>query len=255
MECYYGKPCAWQASVPYLLYPLEADAGGSVIQNYGSGYRMLNNYGSTGSTTLFGTVPSLPDGMLFWQTLCLTCFCISCIHWKLMLDGLTMRVAPDWTFSPCTQQCGHTYSPLPTHQMFLSWNEIIKLSTKHNKCWFQKASISGIFSFSCTVRYSTLLHLRPSHSTVSEDAGIELRTVATMAMTARRSSHSAIFIHYSARSYPLISLWRYLFIPQLDTKLQNTTPFSAIIYNKQILLIKNKAARYRILKLNFCSIS
>ncbi len=37
------------------------------------------------------------------------------------------------------------------------------------------------------VRYSTLLHLyRPSDSTVSEDAGIEPRAVATLAWTAIR---------------------------------------------------------------------
>jgi hypothetical protein len=34
---------------------------------------------------------------------------------------------------------------------------------------------------------------RPSDSTVSEDAGIEPRTVATMALTARRSNHLARF--------------------------------------------------------------
>jgi hypothetical protein len=38
-----------------------------------------------------------------------------------------------------------------------------------------------------TVFYSTLLHLRPSYSTKSEDAGIEPRTVATSALTVRRS--------------------------------------------------------------------
>jgi hypothetical protein len=32
---------------------------------------------------------------------------------------------------------------------------------------------------------------RPSDSTVSEDAGIESRTVATTALTVRRSNHSA----------------------------------------------------------------
>jgi hypothetical protein len=32
---------------------------------------------------------------------------------------------------------------------------------------------------------------RPSDSTVSEDAGIEPRAVATFALTARRSNHSA----------------------------------------------------------------
>jgi hypothetical protein len=32
--------------------------------------------------------------------------------------------------------------------------------------------------------------IRPSDSTVSEDAGIETRTVATLALTATRSNHS-----------------------------------------------------------------
>ncbi len=46
------------------------------------------------------------------------------------------------------------------------------------------------FYFFC-VRHSTLLHLPPSDSAVSEDAGIEPRTVATLALTARRSLRSA----------------------------------------------------------------
>jgi hypothetical protein len=36
---------------------------------------------------------------------------------------------------------------------------------------------------------------RPSDSTVSEDAGIEPRTVATLALTAIRSIHSADLLH------------------------------------------------------------
>ncbi len=49
-----------------------------------------------------------------------------------------------------------------------------------------------IFIYSFCVRYSTLLHLPPpSDSTVSEDAGIESRTFANLALKARRSSHSA----------------------------------------------------------------
>jgi hypothetical protein len=38
---------------------------------------------------------------------------------------------------------------------------------------------------------------RPSDSTMSEDAGIESMTVATMALTARRSNHSATSTFYS----------------------------------------------------------
>ncbi len=43
---------------------------------------------------------------------------------------------------------------------------------------------------------------RPSDSTVSEDAGIEPRTVATMALAVRRSHHSARSHPQSARSHP-----------------------------------------------------
>jgi hypothetical protein len=43
---------------------------------------------------------------------------------------------------------------------------------------------------------------RPSDSTVSEDAGIEPRTVATLTLTARRSNNSARSRTKSARSHP-----------------------------------------------------
>ncbi len=43
---------------------------------------------------------------------------------------------------------------------------------------------------------------RPSDSTVSEDAGIEPRTVATTALAVRRSNHSLRFRPHSARSHP-----------------------------------------------------
>ncbi len=67
----------------------------------------------------------------------------------------------------------------------------------------------GFFRF-FHVRYSTLLHLPPLRSTVSEEAGIEPRTVATTALAVRRSNHSArshphsaISHPHSARSHPL----------------------------------------------------
>ncbi len=41
------------------------------------------------------------------------------------------------------------------------------------------------------VGYSSLLHLKPEDFIVSEDAGIEPWTVATLSLTARRSNHSA----------------------------------------------------------------
>ncbi len=51
------------------------------------------------------------------------------------------------------------------------------------------------------VRYSTMLHMPPSDSTVSQDAGFEPRTAATMALTANRSKNSARS-HLQARSHP-----------------------------------------------------
>jgi hypothetical protein len=43
---------------------------------------------------------------------------------------------------------------------------------------------------------------RPSDSTVSEDAGIDPRTVATSALAVRRSNHSARSHPHLARSHP-----------------------------------------------------
>jgi hypothetical protein len=53
------------------------------------------------------------------------------------------------------------------------------------------------------VLYSTLLHLRPSDSTVSEDAGIEPRTVATSGFAVRRFNHLA-------RSHPHFNIVLFL---------------------------------------------
>jgi hypothetical protein len=55
-----------------------------------------------------------------------------------------------------------------------------------------KLSKGDFWSFSFHVGYSTLLHLPPlADSTVSENAGIEPRTVATLALKASLSNHSA----------------------------------------------------------------
>jgi hypothetical protein len=47
---------------------------------------------------------------------------------------------------------------------------------------------------------------RPSNSTVSEEAGIEPRSVATLALTATRSNHSTRSHPHLARSHPLVNL-------------------------------------------------
>jgi hypothetical protein len=60
--------------------------------------------------------------------------------------------------------------------------------------WRHSDFLKGIF-FSFYVRYSTRLHLPPLRfHCEGGDAGIELRTVATLALTARRSNHSASFV-------------------------------------------------------------
>jgi hypothetical protein len=52
-----------------------------------------------------------------------------------------------------------------------------------------KRGFSGTILF--CLRYLTLLHLPPLRFQCVEDAGIECRTVATLALTGRRSNHSA----------------------------------------------------------------
>ncbi len=55
-----------------------------------------------------------------------------------------------------------------------------------------RETLDWIFNFFFIyLRYSTFLHLPPSDSTVSEDARIEPRTVATTALAVRHSDHSA----------------------------------------------------------------
>jgi hypothetical protein len=59
----------------------------------------------------------------------------------------------------------------------------------HMKRWALHAFEGlGVFFY---VLYSSLLHLRPSDSPVSEDAGIELRTVVTLSLVVRRAIHWA----------------------------------------------------------------
>jgi hypothetical protein len=52
-----------------------------------------------------------------------------------------------------------------------------------------KREIFGFFS--CSVLSSTLFHMQPIRSTVSEDAKIELRTGATVTLAIRRSNNSS----------------------------------------------------------------
>jgi hypothetical protein len=62
---------------------------------------------------------------------------------------------------------------------------------------FFKGEFWDFFLFMCIIHRCIIC--RPSDSTLSEDAGIGPRTVATWALTARRSNHSA-------RSQPLLDL-------------------------------------------------
>jgi hypothetical protein len=69
----------------------------------------------------------------------------------------------------------------------------------------KKRDFFGLFLFMYDIQHC--FTCRPSDSTVSEDAGIELRTVATTALAVRRSNLSARYRPHSARSHPLINTY------------------------------------------------
>ncbi len=78
-----------------------------------------------------------------------------------------------------------------------------------------------IFFFYCTL-FDTALSAAPQNSTVSKDAGIEPRTIATLALTARRSRQSArSLLHY----------------PYLQTKSSLHQPCGHILYITRVYVI------------------
>ncbi len=66
--------------------------------------------------------------------------------------------------------------------------------------YFFKGDFCGFFLYMYDIQHCFIC--RPSDFTVSEDAGIEPRTVATTALAVRRSKHSARSHPHSARSHP-----------------------------------------------------
>jgi hypothetical protein len=66
-----------------------------------------------------------------------------------------------------------------------------------------KGDCFGFFTFIYVIQHSFIC--RPSDSTVSDDAGIEPRTVATLALTVRRSNHLARSHPHLARSHPRLA--------------------------------------------------
>jgi hypothetical protein len=83
----------------------------------------------------------------------------------------------------------------------------------------------GIFGFFFVYGYRTASSAAPSDSTVSEDAGIQPRSVATSALTVRRSNHSA-------RSHPHPLLDSYWYLPTTDGKI---FPPKNAVYSKDLL--------------------
>ncbi len=68
-------------------------------------------------------------------------------------------------------------------------------------CWkLKNGNFFDFFLFMYVIQHCFIC--RPSYSTVSEDAGIESRIVATLALTVRRSNHLARSHPQSARSHP-----------------------------------------------------
>jgi hypothetical protein len=69
---------------------------------------------------------------------------------------------------------------------------------------FFKRGFFGFFSFGYIIKHCFIC--RPSDSTVSEDAGIEPRNVATLALTARRSDQSAMSHPQSTEKLQLVEI-------------------------------------------------
>ncbi len=124
-----------------------------------------------------------------------------------------------WLWPGNSEQPGHRYvlADIEKMSLFFSYRKFLRLKGQCHKIMgfffgFFHESVSPkplsillwpfqifskikkgdfFFFFLLYVRYSTLPHLPPLRFPVSEDAGIEPRTVATLALTARRSIHSA----------------------------------------------------------------
>jgi hypothetical protein len=64
----------------------------------------------------------------------------------------------------------------------------------------ERGDFIGFFIFMYVIQHCFIC--RPSDTSVSEDAGIEPRTVPTLALTARRSNHLARSHPQLARSHP-----------------------------------------------------
>ncbi len=87
------------------------------------------------------------------------------------------------------------YKKIPT--VLWIWIHWIRMRIQHFK-WI-KIRIRIFFFFMYVIQHCFIC--RPSESTVSEDAGIKPRSVATLALTARRCNHSARTHSHSARSH------------------------------------------------------
>ncbi len=98
-------------------------------------------------------------------------------------------------------------SELPELELRLEPSREYSLLPEHVRIFFFTGDFLIFFLFMYNIQHCFIC--RPSDSTVSEDAGIELRTVATTALAVRRSDHSARshpqtrldLIHDSARSH------------------------------------------------------
>ncbi len=91
------------------------------------------------------------------------------------------------------------YKKIPT--VLWIWIHWIRMRIQHFK-WI-KIRIRIFFFFMYVIQHCFIC--RPSESTVSEDAGIKPRTVATLALTARLFNHSARSHPHSARSHIVLN--------------------------------------------------
>ncbi len=126
----------------------------------------------------------------------------------MLLDSWYWIIYPCLFKKLCQVQCiiaGNFYDKRASLYVILLELSLIHFSASIkaiSECMFfsKIEQIQGIFHIRYFIQHCFIC--RPSDSTASEEAGIEPRTVATLALAARRSNHSARSHPQSARSHP-----------------------------------------------------
>ncbi len=135
------------------------------------------------------------------------CCCVFCLSVSLLYRLLVCKVVAllKWLHRPDSRQlllfCCAFVTVISGLTVLLAFNAVYSIT-----CSVAAVSLKlkgGIFCFFLLMYcIQHRLICRPPDSTVSEDAGIEPRTVATLTLTARRSIYLARSHPHLARSHP-----------------------------------------------------